>query len=390
MNLNTLYNLSILTMYVFYVLTIIDIAVWIYAIRSFMKSIKNIKKPETMLKNIVTIEKISILIPIRNNEETIARCLQSILDQVCLPHEIIVIDDNSTDKGPEIVKEISFNNPFIRYFRIENEANVCNPKSYALAWGYTHSQGEVVVFLDGDTWFTHRDSLCVLINEVINIQGIASLAPRFYCRTRICKALQVVLTTFSHAFLGFDKVMNPKSKLAWFYGCCWATTRDVYEALGTHRSYINSVVEDKDIAKKAKEKNIPISIIRGFDYVETLWYDSLRETVDTLSRILYSFSLRRMHAIAGFILLFLGFSLPIIALLIGVLLLDYTSLLLGVLLYSILCLAHALGAKLLKYSIVYVLVSPIIGLVLPLSILISSTRKRFIWRGRVIKCTTSD
>ena len=47
---------------------------------------------------------VSAIIPAYNEADVIARCLASLLDQTHRPHEVIVVDDGSTDGTPVIVR----------------------------------------------------------------------------------------------------------------------------------------------------------------------------------------------------------------------------------------------------------------------------------------------
>ena len=49
--------------------------------------------------------KVSIIIPVCNKEEYITATLDSVLNQSFEDFEVIIVDDGSTDKTPEIVKE---------------------------------------------------------------------------------------------------------------------------------------------------------------------------------------------------------------------------------------------------------------------------------------------
>ena len=46
-------------------------------------------------------DKISVIIPVRNEEEKIERCLQAVFNQTLKPFEVIVVDGHSTDKTVE-------------------------------------------------------------------------------------------------------------------------------------------------------------------------------------------------------------------------------------------------------------------------------------------------
>ena len=104
---------------------------------------------------------ISILIPVYNVEQYIARCLDSILAQTFQDFEVIVVNDGSPDKSIDIVKSYAENDKRIKI--VENKENM------GLAWtrmvGYTHAKGEYIVFVDSDD-FIPETALEVLYNAI--------------------------------------------------------------------------------------------------------------------------------------------------------------------------------------------------------------------------------
>lgn len=88
-------------------------------------------------------DKISVIVPSYNCANYIAEALESILAQTIAPHEIIVIDDGSTDNTKEVVQSIQ--SPLIRYIKQTN-AGV----SAARNNGLEHATGNLIAFLDAD------------------------------------------------------------------------------------------------------------------------------------------------------------------------------------------------------------------------------------------------
>lgn len=62
-----------------------------------------------------------IIIPTYNEEKFISLTLQSILEQTVLPSKVVVVNDNSTDKTPEIVSEFASKFPFITLVNTTSE-----------------------------------------------------------------------------------------------------------------------------------------------------------------------------------------------------------------------------------------------------------------------------
>ena len=86
---------------------------------------------------------VSIVIPLYNKGPHISRTIQSVLNQTEQNFEIIVVDGQSTDEGPEIVK--SFEDPRILFFE-----QIGSGVSSARNEGISHSRSDFVAFLDAD------------------------------------------------------------------------------------------------------------------------------------------------------------------------------------------------------------------------------------------------
>lgn len=70
--------------------------------------------PSTQNEYKTILSKYTIVIPAHNEQDFIAITLDSIVNQTVLPHEVIVVNDNSTDKTKEIVEEYVEKYPFIK------------------------------------------------------------------------------------------------------------------------------------------------------------------------------------------------------------------------------------------------------------------------------------
>jgi N-acetylglucosaminyltransferase len=89
---------------------------------------------------------ISILIPCYNEEQSIKQCIQGCLSQTRRPDQIIVVDDGSTDRTPEILAEFGHAITVIRV--PHNTGN----KSKAQEYGLQFVRDEVFVTTDADTF----------------------------------------------------------------------------------------------------------------------------------------------------------------------------------------------------------------------------------------------
>lgn len=95
---------------------------------------------------------LSVIIPIYNREDTIGRCLDSILSQNSNEVEIICVDDGSTDRTREVVQEYQQTNANIRI--IVNPQN--RGRSYARNRGMEIAQGRYIWFVDSDDYISNE------------------------------------------------------------------------------------------------------------------------------------------------------------------------------------------------------------------------------------------
>ena len=63
---------------------------------------------------------VSVIVPVYNGENYIERCVESILNQTYENFELLLIDDGSTDKSPEICDKYSQMDSSIRCIHKEN------------------------------------------------------------------------------------------------------------------------------------------------------------------------------------------------------------------------------------------------------------------------------
>lgn len=97
----------------------------------------------------MNVDQITVVIPLYNKEREIEQTLKSVLRQTRLPHEIIVVDDGSTDRSAEQV--LSLGHPLIRLIRQENRG-VSAARNRAIREATT----PWVALLDGDDrWEPH-------------------------------------------------------------------------------------------------------------------------------------------------------------------------------------------------------------------------------------------
>lgn len=92
-------------------------------------------------------EKVTIVVPIYNNEKFIEKCMRSLLNQTYKNLEIIAINDGSEDDSHKTLKLLAQEDERIRYYNQENHG-----VSYARNEGVKRATGKYITFVDGDDY----------------------------------------------------------------------------------------------------------------------------------------------------------------------------------------------------------------------------------------------
>jgi len=91
--------------------------------------------------------RVSVIVPVYNEEKTVAQVL-TLLSQVPLDLEVIVVDDASTDRTWEILQGLRQQEPFAGYRFIRHEYN--QGKGVGLKTGFALVSGDLVTVQDAD------------------------------------------------------------------------------------------------------------------------------------------------------------------------------------------------------------------------------------------------
>lgn len=98
--------------------------------------------------------KFSIIVPVFNAENQLERLIKSVLRQTYNDYELILVDDGSTDKSYSLMKRYQEEDKRIRAYSKENTGPGLTRK-----YGFEHSSGELIFFVDSDDWITTPKTL---------------------------------------------------------------------------------------------------------------------------------------------------------------------------------------------------------------------------------------
>lgn len=128
---------------------------------------------------------VSVLIDTYNHERFIEEAIVSVLEQdfPASDREILVVDDGSTDRTPEIVRKFE---PHVRLLRKENGG-----QASAFNAGIPECRGKIIAFLDGDDWWEIR-KLSVVAAEFASHPQMGAIGHGFIEVDELGKQLAVI------------------------------------------------------------------------------------------------------------------------------------------------------------------------------------------------------
>ncbi|HEY2460734.1 MAG TPA: glycosyltransferase family A protein [Candidatus Acidoferrum sp.] len=116
---------------------------------------------------------ISILVDTYNHERYIEQTLTSVVEQglPAAEMEVVVVDDGSTDRTPEIVAKFA---PRVRVVRKKNGG-----QASAFNAGFAECKGELVAILDGDDWF-EKGKIAAVLEALEHNHEVAAVSHAYY------------------------------------------------------------------------------------------------------------------------------------------------------------------------------------------------------------------
>jgi chlorobactene glucosyltransferase len=283
-------NLELIVIIFFSVLVMGSFGIWVFLLfalkKSFDLSPKMIQSNELQNKGSIDDCYISIIIPARNEEKYIKNCITSLLNQNYNKYEIIIVDDNSSDRTLEILKSLKNNNELIQIIQAGKKPKNWVGKNWPCYIGYKNSKGDYLFFTDADTIHSNHsisDSLYTLLNHNLDV---LTAVPRLLYPTFIVKMVLPILSIFMFSRYSPAKVNNPKIKLGYLFGSFFVISKTVYEKIGTHESVKTEIVEDGALGQRIKEFGYKLKMYRGEELMSAYWARDFHTLWNSLKRLI--------------------------------------------------------------------------------------------------------
>ena len=229
--------------------------------------------------------RVSVIVPARNEQNRIAPCIESLLNQGPVVGEIIVVDDRSDDGTGDHVQQLANGDPRVRVVRVDDLPPKWSGKAHAC-----HVGGRVAT----SDWLLFTDADCVLLPG--GVAGAVRYAERhnvefltLWLRADHRSFWEHMLIPLCGALILYwfppFQANRSGSRLAYATGQFILIKREAYERIGGHESARECVIEDIPLAQHAKRVGLRMRAALGTDIVSVRMYSSYREIRDGWTRI---------------------------------------------------------------------------------------------------------
>lgn len=260
--------------------------------------------------------KVSVIVPAKDEELNIERCLNSLMNQTYPNYEIIVVDDRSVDRTGEILERIRTRSkvPF-KIIRIEKLPPGWTGKNHGMFTASRAASGDWLLYTDADT--THQpESIASAVNCAVE-RGIdfLTLAPQTEVHSFWEKTVQPLAVGSLALWFDSQSVNDPRSGIVLANGQYILVKRRVYEEVGGNESVKSEVVEDVELAKRVRSAGFVMNFLNGTHLYATRMYSTLGQIKTGWTRIFTYLFNKNAWSVLHKIALFVFFSiLPFVVL----------------------------------------------------------------------------
>jgi len=187
---------------------------------------------------------VSIIIPARNEAHNLPVLLNSLISQPTKVREIIVVDDGSTDNTAAVARDHG-----ARVLPSQPLPDGWRGKTWACHQGAQAATGNVLLFLDADTWF-EPGGLVRMLGAYKG--GAFSVGP-----------YHAVQKPYENLSLFFNINMTVGTVPDGLFGQSMLVERTAYRRVGGHKAVKNRILENSFLAGHFREAGIPASSVSG-------------------------------------------------------------------------------------------------------------------------------
>ncbi len=299
---------------------IVNMISWLIRHRFLSLSVRKLKylSSKTDIPPDFEFPRVSVIVSARNEERNIRRCIESLLKQDYPNLEIIAVNDRSTDRTGEILKEFAKNSGGkLKVIEIDDLPSGWFGKHHAMHQASMVANGEYLLFTDADCIFICPSTItAAVLYSVQNGIDLLSVFPRLDLDTFWEKLIQPMCSIILMIWFRPERANSKRRKTAYANGAFMLFSRKAYDKVGGHQAVRDKICEDMALAKRVKEGGFRLYVIHNRDLYRTKMYETLKDTIVGWSRIFFGSFDSLVKVILAILLLTVMSLLPYVILLI--------------------------------------------------------------------------
>jgi len=224
--------------------------------------------------------RVSVLVPAKNEENTLFAAVQSLLRLDYPDLEIILINDRSTDATGTVVERLAALDRRVTAIHIEQLPDGWLGKVHALQQGIRASSGEWLLFTDADVYFapdTLRQALAYCIQHQ---KGLLSLFPDIVTQRGLVGAAQAAFGVLLLSMLNLARIADPRSHAAMGVGAFNLVNRKYLDPRVGLEWLRMEVADDIGLGLMLKQRGANPAILSGRGLLAVDWYPDLAAMLD--------------------------------------------------------------------------------------------------------------
>ncbi len=231
---------------------------------------------------------VSVLIPARNEAAAIGDCLRCALGQDHPLHEILVLNDDSTDGTGDIIEEVAAEHTIVKQLHGEPLPEGWMGKSHALHQAAARATGDWLLFIDADVKLSPQALRQALGMATEDGCDMLSWFAQFDLKSFWERSMMPFIADFIVLFSPLDKVNDPSSDHCIANGQFILIRRDVYEKIGGHAAIRASVIDDVSLARAVKFGGWRYRMAFALGLMKTRMYSSLGQIWNGFAKNFYA------------------------------------------------------------------------------------------------------
>ena len=231
---------------------------------------------------------VSVIVPARNEEAQIGRCVESLLAQDYADYEVIVVDDESGDATAAIVGALATSDPRLRLVSGVPLRDGWLGKTHALSQGVAVASGEILVLTDADT-VHHPESISWAVTNLQDSR--ADMLSGYLSQSTDSLGEKIIVPTMYAMMLLVPLYLLPRTRtprLAFAIGQFVALRREALDDVGGYDAIKDSIVDDMAMAIRVKKFGHRVVFLDANQAADCHLYGGYRDAFNGIKRSVYS------------------------------------------------------------------------------------------------------